>query len=373
MARKNNNRGSGLKRKLDLLLGCPLLILVGCVRKIRWCVKSDTGCGPLGIIRTAAIGDTVLISGLLVDARRRYPTRKLVVFLGETNLALGPLLPTECEVVAISVKSPMSSVFIIRKYKLEVAIDLGPWPRIDALLACCSGAGIVAGFLTPGQFRHFGFDRTVVHRSDVHEVVNYRALASTVGVTGDAPPVLLAPELPPSFSFNGSWIALHPWPGGFRSILREWPLSNWVELATKLHQAGHSVAITGGPIDQPRVLELTQDLRKVLPSIHIIELKTRSLAELAAVLKTARGMVSVNTGIMHMAAALDVPTVSLNGPTSTLRWGPIGPRTRSVEPRGGGGGYLHLGFEYSDSCDLTCMKRVHVDDVMGALQSLGVV
>jgi heptosyltransferase-3 len=57
-------------------------------------------------------------------------------------------------------------------------------------------------------------------------------------------------------------------------------------------------------------------------------------------------MVSVNTGIMHLAAAMNVPLVALHGPTSARRWGPLGPHTVALESPCQGCGYLDLGFEY---------------------------
>jgi len=46
------------------------------------------------------------------------------------------------------------------------------------------------------------------------------------------------------------------------------------------------------------------------------------LGEIARALMHAEVLVSVNTGIMHLGAILGVPTVSINGPTSSRRWGP---------------------------------------------------
>ena len=43
-----------------------------------------------------------------------------------------------------------------------------------------------------------------------------------------------------------------------------------------------------------------------------------SIDEMAALLEASRGVVSVNTGIMHLAAALDAPIVALHGPTNPL-------------------------------------------------------
>jgi ADP-heptose:LPS heptosyltransferase len=72
-----------------------------------------------------------------------------------------------------------------------------------------------------------------------------------------------------------------------------------------------------------------------------------SLAATAALLAKARLVVSVNTGVMHLAAAVGVPLIALHGPTSARRWGPVGPRAIALESPCDGCGYLDLGFEYS--------------------------
>ena len=49
-----------------------------------------------------------------------------------------------------------------------------------------------------------------------------------------------------------------------------------------------------------------------------------ALAELAAVMRRARLAVTVDTGAMHLAAALGTRTVAIFGPTAPWRTGPFG-------------------------------------------------
>src|SRR5918911_1069323 len=78
---------------------------------------------------------------------------------------------------------------------------------------------------------------------------------------------------------------------------------------------------------------------------------------------------SSSTGVMHLAAASGAPTVSLNGPTSEARWGPVGERVRSVNADLPGCGYLNLGFEY-DRGRTDCMRAISVDRVAEAVLAL---
>ena len=89
------------------------------------------------------------------------------------------------------------------------------------------------------------------------------------------------------------------------------------------------------------------------------------VSELVDVLAHARCVVSVNTGVMHLAAAVGVATIALNGPTSSERWGPIGADVVCVDSELAGCGYLDLGFEY-DGRRTDCMAGISVDRVAAA-------
>jgi ADP-heptose:LPS heptosyltransferase len=56
-----------------------------------------------------------------------------------------------------------------------------------------------------------------------------------------------------------------------------------------------------------------------------------SIAEMVALLRRATVVVGGDTGPIHVAAALGIPTVGLYGPTPAQRNGPCGPRAVSVE------------------------------------------
>ena len=91
------------------------------------------------------------------------------------------------------------------------------------------------------------------------------------------------------------------------------------------------------------------------------------LDELLDVLAGADCVVSVNTGVMHMAAAVGAPTVGLNGPTSELRWGPLGRNAVSVNSELPGCGYLDLGWEYRGRRE-DCMQGIPVEAVLTAVE-----
>lgn len=101
---------------------------------------------------------------------------------------------------------------------------------------------------------------------------------------------------------------------------KRWPDKSWSLLLGKMAQRAVSVFIPWGS-EQER--EQVNRLVKGYPLAHI--LPYLNLNEMAAVLSKAKAVVSVDTGLSHLAAALGIPTIVLYGPTNPLLIGTIGP------------------------------------------------
>ena len=351
-------------RLLDRYAGIPLMSLFAAMPKRRALPRELVR--RIGVLKTAAIGDTLLLSGPLQDLRRAYPDAAIVMITGSDNRGAAQLLPGRPdEFFVVSPHRPLEAISAIRAAKLSVLLDFGSWPRFDALLATLSGAAFRVGFRTPGQGRHFGYDLAVDHLGTEHELANYRRLIAAVGVTGESmphvsPPGVLASErLPPS-----PFVVFHPWSGGFNGAMKEWPNARWVELGCRL--GDRHVLVSCGPADGSRSRKLAEELTLAGCSARVGEF---TLPELADVLAASEVVVSVNTGVMHLATLVGARTVSLEGPTPAWRWGPIGPRVRHVESVLPGCGYLNLGFEYSGR-RRDCMEGISVDAVFAAIGEL---
>lgn len=91
---------------------------------------------------------------------------------------------------------------------------------------------------------------------------------------------------------------------------------------------------------------------------------------LVAVMARARMFVGNDGGLMHFAAAMDVPTVTIWGPTSPGKWGPKGPLHRQIRKVESCAGCIY--WDYRESCrhDHRCMKAVTTLDVLDAIESV---
>ncbi|QFH69286.1 lipopolysaccharide heptosyltransferase RfaC [Enterobacter sp. E76] len=91
---------------------------------------------------------------------------------------------------------------------------------------------------------------------------------------------------------------------------KHWPEAQWRELIHLMAGTGLKIKLPwGAPHEEARALRLAEgfDNVEVLPRL--------SLEQVANVLASASGVVSVDTGLSHLTAALDRPNITLYGPT----------------------------------------------------------
>ena len=361
-------RASALPRLVDRAAGTPLLWLWG-----TWRRKRSLPVAPrhFGLMIFETIGDTLLAATLIASLRGGVPDARVTVFASRGNLPALALLEGIDRVVEVPLTRPHLALAAIRSIPVDVMIDIGQWPRWYALLCAASRSRHTIGFATPGQSRHYAYDTAVAHGRNVHELENFQRLLEPIPGVAPLPPerALRPVGRPPArIGARTPYVVVHPWASGFRFAAREWPLARWSELIARACGTGMSVLVSGSPADRSRAATLVAGLPEGLPVLTIAG--EVSLAELAAVLRGAAAVVTVNTGVMHLAALLDAPLVALHGPTSRRRWGPTGSRSIALAPPPPAPcEFLHLGFEYPRG-PVNCMERIEVDDVFGALRSL---
>jgi heptosyltransferase-3 len=363
-------RGKATNRLVDFYLGIPVLNSLAAVRRKRSLPRNPV---RIGLLFNPALGDTLLASAAVQDIRALYPNGKLILFATTANAAAARLLPEIDAIEILPITRPLEAVRMLRRSRLDLMLDFSAWQRITALYTLLSGAKFTAGFERRKQYRHRGYDKTVPHQGDCHELDNLRRLTRSLGAIAHAAPRLKIPDvpLPEVFSQTEEVILFHPWASGAKSWLREWPEENWAGLARELMAPGRSILITGAPSDEPRCQILSRRLAADGIAVQILIGRT-GIGEVACVLKRAKMLISVNTGIMHLGAILGTPTISINGPTSAERWGPIGPRVANVCPPDGSGGFLDLGFEYRGR-PTDVMNKISVTDVIRAVKQLGAI
>jgi len=298
----------------------------------------------IGVIQPTAIGDTLIASGAVAAIHRRYPQARILMFHGKNNGAAVRMLPTPVEPIACSFGDPFRALAALRAADLDLIVDQTPWPNLTALCARLA-APVTVGFVPQGSPRGRFFDLTVPHRTDRHECENHAEVAALFGaeppyrMAAVASPCALVGELPLQ-----RLILCHMSAGGARAEQKAWPVRHWAELSQRLVEAGFVVGFTGVAADAALVEQVRAAAE--LPDNRLISLcGVVPLGELGDLLRRVRLLITVDTGVLHLASAVNAPVLSLHGPTRADRWGPWASNGYGLDSPHPAAGYITYGFE----------------------------
>ena len=153
----------------------------------------------------------------------------------------------------------------------------------------------------------------------IHAVARYRALAAralgyaSTGVLQQMPNYPLAAS---AHEVRKGTMLAH----GTTRLDNEWPFESWLSLGQCLIQQGEVVLL---PQANEREADLVQRLAQVLGE-HAHVLPRMKLSEVLSHMANCRAVVSVDSGLGHLAVALNLPVVQLFSQPRTERAGPVG-------------------------------------------------
>ena len=135
------------------------------------------------------------------------------------------------------------------------------------------------------------------------------------------PPVgeVLTPVI--ASQLRSPYVVVHPGP---LTAYKRWPLAYWQNLVTWLTQQGWQVVLSASPAKQD--LQLNQDIVSLLDEAtrqNVVNVAGKlSIPQARSLIQGAHLYIGVDTSITHLAAACNIPTVALFGPTPPSNFGP---------------------------------------------------
>jgi ADP-heptose:LPS heptosyltransferase len=130
-------------------------------------------------------------------------------------------------------------------------------------------------------------------------------------------------------NISGPVVAMHLGVGPSAQY-RRWPAERFVSLARAITEAQERVKfiLTGAASER----SLIEDFITQVPARSIDASDIGGLDRTAVLLRRCDLLISGDTGIMHLAAAMGTPTVGLFGPNTPACWAPVGLRATYVYP-----------------------------------------
>ena len=282
-------------------------------------------------------GDAVLLTPALRALREYVPGSELHLLVPEEIAPLFQHLPYLNRVWAMPRRRgrarpgqswPM--IRALRRERFDRSVDFAGNDR-GAILSRLISARRRLGWDERGGFlgRKFCYtDRIVPETKRRHESARLAQLLSGWLIP---PPASLEAEILADPSLAGAAKKILP---GERAVVchvaagqpkKEWPLAHWAKLLRLAAGAGFPVVFTTALGKREPVL--TAELKKLAPDAAILP-PVPELSLFLAVLARAGVFISGDTGPLHFAAGLGVPTISLFGPSAPAQWAPIGKRHR---------------------------------------------
>ena len=253
------------------------------------------------VLRALGLGDLLTAVPALRALRRARPAARLVVAAPAGLRELALLTGAVDALVPVGPLEPLPSSLA----GADLAVNLhGRGPQSTALLSATA----------PRRLVSYGLPDGPQWRSDEHEVLRWCRLLQESGLPADPTDLTLAvPAVAPGV--RGATL-VHP---GAAQVSRHWPVERWAEVARGLAAARHDVRITGGAGERERCDQVA--VAAGLDAAQVLAGRT-DLLGLTALVGAARLLVSVDTGVAHLATALGTPSVVLFGPTPPQLWGP---------------------------------------------------
>jgi ADP-heptose:LPS heptosyltransferase len=274
-------------------------------------------------LRQDRIGDAIISTPLLVAISKAYPKASIMMLLGKNNKAFTELLPISCETVVYT-KDPRADRLMIgtlRKRGIDILIDLTDNASVTSSLLIQRIHPKVAIGIEKENAVMYDIVVPRLDRENVHIARRIAELLRPLGIDPDTVP------LQPSLNIQRR----DPIPGrvglnvSAGSVSRYAPAETYAKIALGIIQepSTKEVEVLSAPGDS----EFAQRIVALANHPKIFKAQsTFSLSEFGAEVSTCEVLVTPDTSIVHLGAAVGVPMVVIYAPIpdGLQYWTPIG-------------------------------------------------
>lgn len=273
------------------------------------------------VFSNTALGDTILSTPALCALRQCFPEARISLFLHRNLMPLFRDHPCADRLIPFhgGFRRFRRTLKALRETRPDVALLLHSNAPQDIPMAYLAGARVILKTPTRSPFRHL-LSAQMQPRND-HEARRRMDLVRALGCQAEMPPL----RLPNRFVRRPRSELRIGIQAGAADHYKMWPPERFAAVIKRLsgnHPEAHFI-LTGSRSERPLCAHIEQ-LASPAPVINRCGNTTiEQLVELVAGLDL---LITNDTGTLHVAAALDVPTVSLFSPTSCQEFGPLGPK-----------------------------------------------
>ena len=293
---------------------------------------------PILLVGPSWVGDMVMAASLIESLRTRDPGRPIDVIAPPAALPIARLIRGVRRTIPLGLGHGELGLMArwragraLRGEGYGTAIIL-PRAFKAAIVPFAAGIPERIGYAAEGRSLLLTEARADSARKTARTIDRFVALGAPRGDQMTAPrPRLVLPDgareaADGRFPLAGEGPVMALCPGAEYGPAKRWPAERFGRLAAMAVAAGYRVRLFGGPKDTPIAEEIAR-----VAGVPVDNLAGRtSLIDAAALLGGADVVVSNDSGLMHVAGALDRPLVVLYGSSSEKMTPPTAPKALVV-------------------------------------------
>lgn len=340
------------------------------------------------VIGLTSIGNTIMFTPVLRHLKRCLPDATITFLQGGNKAAeLIAYSPFIDRIITFNFKNSgwierFKFMQQLRQENFDATVTVcGGMGYPRALIALSTGVPLRVGHeYEVGWYTHCGlfYNVRLSDRKDQHEVENNLDLLQKIGLTlNDEDNKLFAWISEDNKSWAKQFLDMHGIQnedviigmhvGSDRASKgKRWPVEKFARLADKLYQKWHAKIILFFGPDEYSLIQSILDLMDTKPVIA----SEITLKQTAALIQHCTAFVCSDSGLGHIAAALQVPTVAIFGPADPVRFRPYGSIHKVVRKQ------LECSpcwgeQRFFDECmQRKCLLLITVDDVFETLNGM---
>jgi|SRR5579872_1940416 len=262
------------------------------------------------VVRLGSMGDVIHALPAVASLKHSFPHSRLSWVIKPRWAPLLEGNPFVDEVIPFTrtAREILATKRLLRRERFELAVDLQGLIQ-SALVAASAKADKIVGLARSQARESFAamFYSSAVRTSAVHRVDRYLELVAAAGASNLLRTFPLPPGKPEGTLPEGPFVLACPL-AGWGS--KQWPMEHYMELARRLKL--------------PLVVNGPPDALDVLSQIAGAHVHLSGLEGLIDATRRAQAIIGVDSGPVHLAAALGKPGVAIYGPTDPASHGPYG-------------------------------------------------
>jgi heptosyltransferase-1 len=262
------------------------------------------------VVRLGSMGDVIHALPAVASLKHSFPHSRLSWVIKPRWAPLLEGNPFIDEIIPFtrSAREILATRRLLRRERFELAVDLQGLIQ-SALVAASARADKIVGLARSQARESFAamFYSSAVRTTAVHRVDRYLELVAAAGASNLLRAFPLPPGKPEGTLPEGPFVLACPL-AGWGS--KQWPLEHYAELARRLKLP---LVVNGAP-----------DAFDVLKQIAGAHVHLSGLEGLIDATRRAQAIVGVDSGPLHLAAALGKQGVAIYGPTDPATHGPYG-------------------------------------------------